>query len=76
MPSRAKRSIAGWPRARRRVAGASGEAPGGDPETRSTRPSSSPAAKLVIDALKVLDKGGTVAMGGIYSSPVPPIEYP
>jgi propanol-preferring alcohol dehydrogenase len=35
-----------------------------------------PAGELVIDALEVLDKGGTVAMGGIYSSPVPPIEYP
>jgi propanol-preferring alcohol dehydrogenase len=26
--------------------------------------------------MKVLDKGGTVADGGIYSSPIPSIDYP
>jgi propanol-preferring alcohol dehydrogenase len=35
-----------------------------------------PAGELAVDALRRLDKGGIVALGGIYSSPVPPIEYP
>jgi len=35
-----------------------------------------PAGELAVDALRHLDKGGIVAMGGIYSSPIPPIEYP
>ena len=58
-------------------AGAADEAPGGDPETRlDAAVIFAPAGELVIDALKALDKGGTVAMGGIYSSPVPAIDYP
>ena len=35
-----------------------------------------PAGELAVDALRNLDKGGVVALGGIYSSPIPPIEYP
>ena len=35
-----------------------------------------PAGDLVIDALKALRKGGIVALGGIYSSPIPSIDYP
>jgi len=35
-----------------------------------------PAGELAVDALRHLDKGGIVALGGIYSSPIPPIEYP
>ena len=35
-----------------------------------------PAGELAIEALRRLDKGGIVALGGIYSSPIPPIEYP
>ncbi len=35
-----------------------------------------PAGELAVDALRRLDKGGVVALGGIYSSPIPPIEYP
>ena len=35
-----------------------------------------PAGELAVDALCRLDKGGIVALGGIYSSPIPPIEYP
>ncbi len=34
-----------------------------------------PAGELAVDALRRLDKGGIVALGGIYSSPIPPIEY-
>jgi propanol-preferring alcohol dehydrogenase len=35
-----------------------------------------PAGELAVDALRRLDKGGIVALGGIYSSPIPTIEYP
>ncbi|MBN2205320.1 MAG: zinc-dependent alcohol dehydrogenase family protein [Thermoleophilia bacterium] len=35
-----------------------------------------PAGELAIDALRRTDRGGIVALGGIYSSPIPPIEYP
>jgi len=35
-----------------------------------------PAGEFAVDALRRLDKGGIVALGGIYSSPIPPIDYP
>jgi propanol-preferring alcohol dehydrogenase len=35
-----------------------------------------PAGELALDALRALDRGGTVALGGIHSSPIPPIDYP
>ena len=35
-----------------------------------------PAGALAVDALRRTDKGGIVALGGIYSTPIPPIEYP
>ena len=34
-----------------------------------------PAGGLVIEALKTLDKGGTLALAGIYMSQIPPIDY-
>jgi propanol-preferring alcohol dehydrogenase len=34
-----------------------------------------PAGELVIAALSALDRGGTVALGGIHMSPIPPIPY-
>ena len=34
-----------------------------------------PAGELVISALKVLKKGGCIALGGIHMSPIPPIDY-
>jgi len=34
-----------------------------------------PAGKLVLDALRVLDKGGTLALAGIYMTPVPELDY-
>jgi alcohol dehydrogenase, propanol-preferring len=34
-----------------------------------------PAGKLVPEALKVLNKGGTVALAGIHMSPIPAMEY-
>jgi propanol-preferring alcohol dehydrogenase len=34
-----------------------------------------PAGELVVSALRVLKKGGTVALGGIYMSPIPAMDY-
>ena len=34
-----------------------------------------PAGELVLDALKVLDKGGTVVLAGIYMTPIPYMDY-
>ena len=34
-----------------------------------------PAGELVVAALKVLKKGGTIALAGIHMSPIPPIDY-
>ncbi len=34
-----------------------------------------PAGRLVLDALRVIDKGGTVALAGIYMTPVPEMDY-
>jgi propanol-preferring alcohol dehydrogenase len=34
-----------------------------------------PAGELVLDALSVLDKGGTVALAGIYMTPIPEMDY-
>ncbi len=34
-----------------------------------------PAGELVLDALRVTEKGGTVALAGIYMSPVPELDY-
>ena len=34
-----------------------------------------PVGALVLDALRVLRKGGTVAHAGIYSSPIPQLDY-
>jgi propanol-preferring alcohol dehydrogenase len=35
-----------------------------------------PAGELVPVALAALDKGGTLALAGIYMTPVPSMEYP
>jgi len=34
-----------------------------------------PAGSLVLDALEVLHKGGTLALAGIYMSPIPEMDY-
>ena len=34
-----------------------------------------PAGELVPDSLRVLDKGGTVALAGIYMTPIPEMDY-
>lgn len=35
-----------------------------------------PAGELALHALALVQKGGIVALGGIHSSPIPPIDYP
>ncbi|NWJ46225.1 MAG: zinc-dependent alcohol dehydrogenase family protein [Chloroflexi bacterium] len=35
-----------------------------------------PAGGLVVEALKRLDKGGTLALAGIYMTPIPQFDYP
>ena len=57
-------------------AGAAGEPPGGDPGTKlDAAIVFAPAGQLALDALRACDRGGIVALGGIYSSPIPPIAY-
>lgn len=34
-----------------------------------------PAGSLVLDAMRVLEKGGTCALGGIYMTPIPSMDY-
>lgn len=34
-----------------------------------------PAGELVLDALRVLDKGGTIALAGITMTPIPQLDY-
>ncbi len=34
-----------------------------------------PAGELVLDALEALDKGGTLALAGIYMTPIPRMDY-
>ena len=52
---------------------------GGAGDTPPHRPSSSiifaPAGSLVPEALRVLEKGGTLAVAGIYMTEIPPLDY-
>ncbi len=34
-----------------------------------------PVGELVLDALRVLEKGGTIALAGIYMTPIPEMDY-
>jgi propanol-preferring alcohol dehydrogenase len=56
--------------------GAGGEAAPSSPPALDAAIIFAPAGELVIDALAAVRKGGVVALGGIYSSPIPPIDYP
>jgi propanol-preferring alcohol dehydrogenase len=53
-------------------AGGSGDQP---PEPVDGALIFAPAGELVIPALRALKRGGTVALGGIHMSPIPPIDY-
>ena len=52
---------------------------GGDARQMPVRADSAiifaPAGNLYLDALRVLDRGGTVASAGIYMSPIPELDY-
>jgi alcohol dehydrogenase, propanol-preferring len=52
---------------------------GGADETPPTKMQSAiifaPAGKLVLEALRVLEKGGTLALAGIYMTPIPELDY-
>ena len=53
-------------------AGASDDHP---PEKLDSAIIFAPAGELVVSALRVLKKGGTVVLGGIYMSPIPQMDY-
>jgi propanol-preferring alcohol dehydrogenase len=58
-------------------AGETADAPGGDADLKlDAAIVFAPAGELALAALKALDRGGTVALGGIHSSPIPSIDYP
>jgi len=52
-----------------------GEATERPPEKLNSAIIFAPVGWIVNEALKSLDKGGTIAMAGIYSTPIPEIEY-
>ena len=54
-------------------AGASGDRP---PEELNSAIIFAPAGELVVAALRVLKRGGTVTLGGVHMSPIPSIDYP
>jgi propanol-preferring alcohol dehydrogenase len=57
-------------------AGETADAPGGDASLKlDAAIVFAPAGELALAALKAIDRGGTVALGGIHSSPIPPIDY-
>jgi propanol-preferring alcohol dehydrogenase len=52
--------------------GESGQTP---PEKLDSAIIFAPAGEIVLDALKALDKGGTLALAGIYMTPIPQMDY-
>ena len=52
-----------------------GEATGRPPEKLHAAIIFAPAGELVPSALTALDRGGTLALAGIYMTPVPPLDY-
>ena len=61
--------------ARRLGAVWAGRAEDGEPETLDSAIVFAPAGDLVLEALRVLRKGGTIALAGIYMSPIPEMNY-
>lgn len=47
----------------------------GAPERLDSSVVFAPAGPIVLDALSALDKGGTVALAGIYMTPIPEMDY-
>jgi len=60
-------------------AGASGQRPGAGSDRGETVLGAAvvfaPVGDLAVEALKVVDKGGVVALGGIHSTPIPSFDY-
>ena len=56
-------------------AGWTGTADDVPPHSIDSAISFAPAGELVPKALRVLRKGGTLALAGIYMTPIPPLEY-
>jgi alcohol dehydrogenase, propanol-preferring len=52
-----------------------GDADGAPPRSLDAAISFAPAGEIIPKALKVLHRGGTLALAGIYVSPVPVLEY-
>ncbi len=52
-----------------------GRAEDGPPETLDSSIIFAPAGALVLDALRALDRGGTLALAGIYMTPIPQMDY-
>ncbi|HLY65122.1 MAG TPA: alcohol dehydrogenase, partial [Chloroflexota bacterium] len=53
-------------------AGPSGELPPGEADRAIIF---APVGSVVLDALQAVRKGGTVAIGSVYSSPIPEMDY-
>lgn len=52
-----------------------GEASDMPPETLHSAIMFAPAGELIPPALQALEKGGTLALAGIYMTPIPPLDY-
>ena len=52
-----------------------GKASDEPPEKMNSSIIFAPAGELVLEALRVLEKGGTVALAGIYMTPIPEMDY-
>lgn len=52
-----------------------GQAQNDPPEKLDSSVIFAPAGELVLDALRVLRKGGTLALAGIYMTPIPQMDY-
>jgi propanol-preferring alcohol dehydrogenase len=61
--------------ARRMGAAWVGEDPGEMPEKADSAILFAPAGELVLPALERLNKGGTLALAGIYMTPIPSLDY-
>jgi len=53
-----------------------GEVPQTPPHPLDASIMFAPAGTLVPEALKILDRGGTLVLGGIYMTPIPEMDYP
>ena len=73
MCARFEKNIATWPRQLGAVW--VGEASDMPSETLHSAIMFAPAGELVPPALRALEKGGTLALAGIYMTPIPSLDY-